>query len=110
MDYPILLNMFFYDDKQYRSKCVISSGSALYVDVSLNPSCYSDSYMRTLANSEDPGEMPHNAAFHQGLHCLLRQKKRSVKQMQFYLEIITCGPSNYTMGHVSNQKEESIST
>ena len=34
----------------------------------------------TLANSEDPGEMPHNAAFHQGLHCLLRlidlQKKK----------------------------------
>ena len=25
----------------------------------------------TLANSEDPDEMPHNAAFHQGLHCLL---------------------------------------
>ena len=21
-------------------------------------------------NSEDPHEMPHNAAFHQGLHCL----------------------------------------
>ena len=25
-------------------------------------------------NSEDPDEMPHNATFHQGLHCLLRQK------------------------------------
>ena len=25
---------------------------------------------RTLANTEDPDEMPHNAAFHQGLHCL----------------------------------------
>ena len=25
-----------------------------------------------LANSEDPDEMPHNAAFHQGPHCLLR--------------------------------------
>ena len=25
----------------------------------------------TLANSEDPDEMPHNAAFHQSLHCLL---------------------------------------
>ena len=23
-----------------------------------------------LANSEQPGEMPHNAAFHQSLHCL----------------------------------------
>ena len=25
--------------------------------------------MGTLANSEDPDEMQHNAAFHQGLHC-----------------------------------------
>ena len=27
--------------------------------------------MDTLANSDDPDEMQHNAAFHQGLHCLL---------------------------------------
>ena len=25
--------------------------------------------MSTFANSEDPDEMPHNATFHQGLHC-----------------------------------------
>ena len=25
--------------------------------------------MGTSANSEDPDEMQHNAAFHQGLHC-----------------------------------------
>ena len=25
----------------------------------------------TMASSEDPDEMLHNAAFHQGLHCLL---------------------------------------
>ena len=24
----------------------------------------------TLINSDGPDEMPHNAAFHQGLHCL----------------------------------------
>ena len=30
--------------------------------------------MGTFANSEDPGEMQHNAAFHQGLHCLLKVK------------------------------------
>ena len=30
------------------------------------------SSMGTLASSEDPDEMQHNAAFHQGLHCLLR--------------------------------------
>ena len=29
--------------------------------------------MGPLANSEDPNEMQHNVAFHQGLHCLLRQ-------------------------------------
>ena len=26
----------------------------------------------SLANSEDPDEMPHKAAFHQCLHCLIR--------------------------------------
>ena len=34
-------------------------------------------------NSEDPDEMKHNAAFHQGLHRLLRQK-RSGKKYFFY--------------------------
>ena len=29
--------------------------------------------MGILANSEDPDEMPHDAAFHQGLHYLLRE-------------------------------------
>ena len=28
--------------------------------------------MGTLANSVDPDEMQHKAAFHQGLHCLLQ--------------------------------------
>ena len=31
--------------------------------------------MGTLANSEDPDEMQHIAAFHQGLHCLLKLKQ-----------------------------------
>ena len=30
--------------------------------------------MGTFANSEYPGEMPHSAVFHQGLHCLLTEK------------------------------------
>ena len=30
--------------------------------------------MGTQANSEDPDEMVHNAAFHEDLHCLLSQK------------------------------------
>ena len=33
--------------------------------------------MGTLANSEDPVEMQNNAAFHQGLHCLLKLKQSS---------------------------------
>ena len=31
--------------------------------------------MGTFTNSEDQDEMPHGAAFHQDLHCLLRLKK-----------------------------------
>ena len=55
--------------------------------------------MGTLANSEDPDEMLHNAAFHQGIHCLLKQKRSSEKKLQSYLEIIFCDPSIYTMDH-----------
>ena len=35
--------------------------------------------MGTLANSEDPDEMPWNMAFLQGLHCLHRQNQSSKK-------------------------------
>ena len=35
----------------------------------------SDSYMLTLANCEDPDEIPHNVTFHQGLHCLPRRNQ-----------------------------------
>ena len=40
--------------------------------------------MSTLVNSEDPDEMQHNAAFHQGLHCLLRRKRSSDKRKQYF--------------------------
>ena len=36
----------------------------------------------TFANSEDPDEMPHTAAFYQGLHCLLRLNLYSEKEIQ----------------------------
>ena len=42
--------------------------------------------MGTLANSVNPDEiiqMLHNAAFHQGLHWLLRQKQSSEKENKF---------------------------
>ena len=44
--------------------------------------------MGTLANSEDPDEMQHNAAFHQGLHYLLSQNQSSEKEIQhFFLKL-----------------------
>ena len=69
--------------------------------------------MSCLANSEDPDEMPHNVAFHLDLHCLLRQKQSSEKEIIFYIEIIACDPwintVDCTKCIVLNQKEESIS-
>ena len=41
--------------------------------------------------------MPHNAAFHQGLHCLLSQNRSLEKELQYFLEIITWDPSVSTM-------------
>ena len=68
--------------------------------------------MGTIANSEDPDEMPHNAAFHQGLHCLQRQNQSSDEKIHFS-KIITCDPSIlYIIYHpdlsVSNFMENSI--
>ena len=53
--------------------------------------------MSTLANSEDPDEMPHYAAFHHSLHYLLGQKRSSGTETQFYLKIITCDPNIYNV-------------
>ena len=52
----------------------------------------------TLANSKDPDEMQHNAAFHQGLHCLLRLKQTSGTEIHHNLENDTCEPLKCTMG------------
>ena len=41
--------------------------------------------MGTLANSEDPDEMQHNAAFHQCLHCLLLLKQLSGTEIHHIL-------------------------
>ena len=48
--------------------------------------------MGTLANSEDPDEMQHNAAFHQGLQCLLRLKQSSGTEIHHNLEILPMTP------------------
>ena len=52
---------------------------------------------KTLANSEDPDKMQHNAAFHQGLHCLVRsnhlegQRNVIIKQDQTLLWTCVAG-------------------
>ena len=53
--------------------------------------------MGTLANSEDPDEIPHNAAFHQGFHCLLRHNQYSEIEITLhYFGGKLC--NRYTMG------------
>ena len=41
--------------------------------------------------------MLHHAAFLQGLHWLLSQNQISERKIQYFLKIITCDPSMYTM-------------
>ena len=48
--------------------------------------------MGTLANSEDPDEMQPNAAFHQGLHCLVRLRQSSEAEIHRNLENSICDP------------------
>ena len=55
--------------------------------------------MGTMANREDPDEIPHKAAFHQGLHCLLRYKQSSVIEIHTFIEISTCNPFKYKMAN-----------
>ena len=38
-----------------------------------------------IANSTDPDEMPHNAAFHLGLHCLQKYPFRDFKRVNIQL-------------------------
>ena len=46
--------------------------------------------MGAMANSDDPDERAHSAAFHQGLHCLLRQNQSLRKKVNvFVLETTT---------------------
>ena len=54
--------------------------------------------MGTLANSEEPDEMQHNAAFHLGLICWLRLKQSSGKEIHHNLENSTEDPLKYTIG------------
>ena len=53
--------------------------------------------MGTFTNCEDPDEMQQIAAFHQGLHCLLRLKLPSVTDKHHNIENSTCDPFKYAM-------------
>ena len=55
--------------------------------VTINPLWTGNPIMGTLANSEDPDEMPHIAAVRQSLHCLLRQNLSPEKEIQYILKI-----------------------
>ena len=44
----------------------------------INPSFTGNLFADFTANTEDPDEMPHYAAFHQGQHCLLRKEKKTI--------------------------------
>ena len=57
--------------------------------------------MGTLESSDDPDEMQCNAAFHQGLHGLLRFKQPSRTEIYHHFETYTCDcdPLKYTMAY-----------
>ena len=57
--------------------------------------------MSTLAYGEDKDGMSSNVAFKLGLHCFLRQKRFSEKEIKTYLKKINInyGTSIYTMDH-----------
>ena len=61
--------------------------------------------MSTLANSEDPDEMQHNAAFHQGLHCFLSLKQPSGTEIHHNLENSTCDHLKGTAALKANESE-----
>ena len=54
--------------------------------------------MGTLAYSEDPDEMQHDAAFHLGLYCLPRLKQYKGTEIHQNLKTSTCYPLKYKIG------------
>ena len=48
---------------------------SIFMKNSSSTLCMLVTSISTLANSDNPDEMPQNVAFHQGLHCLLRQNR-----------------------------------
>ena len=54
--------------------------------------------MGTLTNSH-PDKIPLDTAFHQGLSALFEYQFSDEEILNYFLEIITCDPSLYTMDH-----------
>ena len=79
-------------------RAITSLSVLLIIHSTLNPLYTGDSLMSSLTNSEDPDEMLLNGAFYPGLHCLLRHTLQR-KKYKFYLEIVTCESSIYTMDY-----------
>ena len=71
--------------------------STLFTLPTLNFLLSSNCHMRSLRNSKCQDEMPHHyAAFHQGLHCLLRQPLRQYSERErVLLGTNTCDTSIY---------------
>ena len=77
----------------------ICQGLAALFLIFINPLYTGNPGTGTLAISEDPDEMQHDAAFHQGMHGLLRLKQPSGTEIHHNLENSTCDPLKYTMGN-----------
>ena len=58
------------------------------------------------ANSEDPYEKPHNAAFHQGLHCLL--DKNDIQKNAIKFGNNNMGPLKLYIGSYMYQTRRAI--
>ena len=63
--------------------------------VAIYPLYTGNPYKGTFANSEDQDKIQHNVAFHLGLHCLLRLKQPSGKEIQHNLENSLCDPLKF---------------
>ena len=88
-------------------ECVTAYGRRKIVfanTILVNPLYTGKSLMGTLANSEDQDEMQQLiAAFHQGLHCLLKLQQNSVTEIHVHhnLERSTCDPLMFTFSKQS---------
>ena len=65
----------------------------------LGPETSTEPLRSVLANSEDQGDMPHTAAYHQGIHCLQRKKQIFMTEMHHDLESSTFDPLKHKMGN-----------